>query len=374
MREQVVTSRAGRSAPGRGGRAGAVTQRPARRGRAGSGGRSAQNSSVWSKVLQLAPLFGKLLLAVSVGLLVFAGYRVAASAAFFQARAIDITGTERTSSDDVKTLVRRAVALTGVWKADLGAISDELVNRLPWVRTAVVSRVLPSGIRVRITERVPRAVVRTAAGRFVWVDTDGVMLGAAAPSDQMPPFFIRGWDESDADRLAGNAENRLRIMKYLEMEREWKQLGLAGRVSEVDLNDLRDVRAQLAGDDSHIEVRLGREDFGERLRLALEKLDEQRRTSNGALVTYIDATLATQNHPAQNHHVIIGLNPKAPANAADGSVAQTETAKSSHRDTPRPGGAPRKEVKNEAARHSSGEKRDVAVDDVKTKTRPRRVG
>ena len=70
------------------------------------------------------------------------------------------------------------------------------------MRTAVVSRVLPDGIRVRISERVPRAVVRTAAGRFRWVDEDAVMLGEMLPTDQIPSFFLRGLNEEDSETAA----------------------------------------------------------------------------------------------------------------------------------------------------------------------------
>jgi len=65
------------------------------------------------------------------------------------------------------------------------------------------------------------------------------------------------------------------------------------------LLDLRDVRAQLAGDDSEIEIRLGAQDHGRRLRLALNKLDEQRQTPRGPFISYIDLT--------QGKRAIIGL-------------------------------------------------------------------
>jgi hypothetical protein len=65
---------------------------------------------------------------------------------------------------------------------------------------AVVTRVLPDGIRVRITEREPKAVVRNAAGRFIWVDDDAVYLGEMSPTDQMPAFFLRGWNEDNSTR------------------------------------------------------------------------------------------------------------------------------------------------------------------------------
>ncbi|HEY0083764.1 MAG TPA: cell division protein FtsQ/DivIB, partial [Pyrinomonadaceae bacterium] len=89
---------------------------------------------------------------------------------------------------------------------------------------------------------------------------------------------------------SGRTENRRRVEKYLELSREWEAAAIASRVSEVNLDDLRDVRAQLTGDDSQIEVRLGRDDLTKRLRQSLEALDEQRSTPRGALITYIDMT------------------------------------------------------------------------------------
>src|SRR5204863_9421713 len=84
------------------------------------------------------------------------GYRAASSASLFQVRAVDVVGTSRTSAEEVEGLVRRSVSRTGVWRADLSGLSAE-VSRLPGVRRAVVTRVLPDGVRVRITERMPLA-------------------------------------------------------------------------------------------------------------------------------------------------------------------------------------------------------------------------
>jgi cell division septal protein FtsQ len=203
-----------------------------------------------------------------------------------------------------------------VWKADLANLSAEL-ERQPWVRKAVVTRVLPSGLRVRITERTPRAVVRTAAGRFVWVDDDGVLTGTVAPTQNAPAFFMRGWDESGTE--SGRTENRRRVEKYLELSREWEAAGIASRVSEVNLDDLRDVRAQLTGDDSRIEVRLGRDDLTKRLRQSLEALDEQRSTPRGAHITYIDMT--------QGKRAVIGFKAHAlNQSSADAGEKSNESA------------------------------------------------
>ncbi|HEV2762832.1 MAG TPA: FtsQ-type POTRA domain-containing protein, partial [Pyrinomonadaceae bacterium] len=279
MRE-ALTPRAGRGGAAVKGRGGdvAFAQQPAPRKAAAGKGRGAQpkqgtlktRRSAWRRAAALMPAVGKALLAVCVGLVLFKGYRAAASSEFFDLKSVDVGGTARASDDQIEKIVRRAAA-GGVWGADLAAIASE-IERQPWVRSATVARVLPSGLRVRVAERVPRAVVRTNAGRFVWVDDDAVMVGSLAPDQEQPAFFLRGWDESGTD--AARAGNRERVARFLELAREWEAAGLASRVSEVNLDDLRDVRAQLAGDDSEIEVRLGREEWTKRLVQAVNALEE----------------------------------------------------------------------------------------------------
>ena len=289
MREPIVAQKVGnRSGIGKG-RSG-VGQRPAKRGT------NEPISARLKSLLGYVPLALRIGVFAIIGLIAFVGYRAAASASFFQIRTVETRGASRASVEDIKTVVRRDVSETGVWQADLEQLSKHL-ERLPWVRTAIVTRVLPDGIRVRITEREPKAVVRNAAGRFIWVDDDAVYLGEMAPTDQMPVFFLRGWNEDDSS--AAQTENRERVRKFLDLQRDWSAQGIAERVSEVNLLDLRDVRVQLAGDDSQIEIRLGSQDQGPRLSKALTVLDAQRQTARGPLISYIDLT--------QGKRAIVGL-------------------------------------------------------------------
>lgn len=294
MREQTVTPRAGRGRADAKGRAGdlLVAQQPAPRrgtpprakGAAGKQSAAKGKGSAWRGLRAWLPLTIKIALAVCAGLLLFRGYRAAAASEFFELRTVDVTGAARASGDQIRQIVREAAAGRGVWEVDLDAVRSE-VERQPWVRRAVVSRVLPSGLRVRVTERVPRVVVRTDAGRFVWVDDEAVTVGALAPHHQQPNFFLRGWDEQGTP--AATAANRERVAKFLELAREWEAAGLSARVSEVNLDDLRDVRVQLAGDDSQIEIRLGGADWTKRLIQGLEALAEGRQTPRGPHITYI---------------------------------------------------------------------------------------
>lgn len=382
MREQVITPRA----TGRAGNAsskasaGGIVQRPARRER-GASSAKAHAGSLSRRALSYFPLAGKVLLAVVAGLLIFAGYRAAGSASLFQARNIEVNPTSRASAKEIKAIVQRAVADKGVWRADLEEISRSL-QRVAWVRTAVVSRVLPDGLRVRVTERVPHAVLRTTSGRLVWVDGDAVTLGAIQPTDQMPPFFIRGLEEGE--ERSASAVNRERMQRYEELRRDWEGMGLSERVSEVNLDDLRDVRAQLAGDDAQVEVRLGGENFGYRLKRALEELDTRRATPVGPFIMYIDASQLSAKDG--KGHLIVGTSPGAPAGTSGeagtgGPSAETEIVKAkasertASRDNTRRRTGESARGKEEAERRKKErDKREKNAEKAKGETRPRRVG
>lgn len=269
---------------------GEQAQRPSKRPRASAASNARGGSSKLKTWLAFAPLIGKFLLVLVACVLLIKGYRVAAAASMFQLRHVDVSGAAHSSSEDIQAITRRAAGAGGVWKSDLEAIGAEIKRQQGWVREVVVTRVLPDGLRVRIVEREPRAVVRTTQGQLMWVDNEGVTLGQASTATaQLPAFFIHGLDESNTD--AARRENRERMEKYAQMTREWEAGNLSERISEVNLMDTHDIRAQLAGNDSRIEVRLGKENFGQRLSRALKVLDDQRHTPRGSLITRLDATL-----------------------------------------------------------------------------------
>lgn len=312
MREQVIAQKVGSRGGMTNKRTAVTQQRPARR----SGRETATSfTERLRSTARYLPFFGKIAVIVILGVLVFAGYRAAASATFFQVRQVEVKGTSRSSAEQVQQVVKRELANRGVWRADLAAVSAQL-ERLPWVRTAVVSRLLPDGVRVRITERVQRAVVRTSAGRLVWVDDDAVSLGELSPTDQMPTFFLRGWSEENSE--AARLDNRDRVQKYLELQREWDATGLSERVSEVNLIDVRDIRAQLAGNDSQVEIRLGSKDAGARLKKALNVLDEQRESPRGGLISYVDLS--------QGKRAVVGFTSGRQLNESDQSTGEAEPA------------------------------------------------
>jgi cell division septal protein FtsQ len=257
-------------------------QRPSRR----RGGTETNGGSRFTELLAYLPLIGKLSVVALCCALAFALYNIAVTASIFQLRKIDIKGVNHSSAEDIRAILKRA-SRSGVWQTDLLRVRNE-IERQGWIKSAVVTRVLPDGLRVRVEERRPAAIVRTSSGLLLWVDDDAIVLGAVSPSDSVQNFFIRGWDEAETE--VAQKDNKERIKKYLEMQKEWASLGITERISEVDLIDVRDVRVELSGKDSEVEVRLGRDRFGERLSKALTVLDEQRKSSRGQSITRVDAT------------------------------------------------------------------------------------
>jgi cell division protein FtsQ len=347
LREQVITPRNAKGAQTRG----TTKTRSATKTQRAAAGRA--NVSTSRRIAGYLPLAAKLLFVVCAILFAVAVYRAAGRAAFFEIRRIDVNSTSgRVSTRDVEATVRRVAGTSGVWNADLSRISEE-VERLTWVRAAIVTRVLPTGLRIRISEREPRAVVRLSeSGRLAWVDTEGVVLGAVTPTDRMPPFFVRGWNEARTE--SANRENRERIARYTEMLRAWEAAGFANRISEVNLEDLRDVRVELAGADSNIEVRLGGEDFGNRLRYALQELDRQRQTTRGAFISYLDTTV--------ERRVIVGFNPNAVPNARTEESENRESASEETR---------RSEAPNNRTRERATERNTAAAERTEVNSRTR---
>lgn len=315
MREQAIQKVGNRSGLGSKARTGGSKQLPNKRSRPSFAG-------ALRTVSEYLPIALKICLALGIVTVVLLGYRAAASASFFQVRQIQTRGATRASTQSIENTIRHDLATTGVWRADLSQLSSHL-EQLPWVHTAVVTRVLPDGIRVRITEREPKAVVRTTEGKFFWVDEDAVSLGEMNNADQMPSFFLRGWNEDSS--TSAREENKARVQKFLELQHEWETQGVSERVSEVNLQELRDIRAQLAGNDAAIEIRLGAEDQAKRLKQALVTLDQLKQTSRGPFISYLIV--------GQSRRVIVGTVSGAQALAEvaddnDGPPPAAESAKS----------------------------------------------
>ena len=226
------------------------------------------------------PIAILILLVAGIGFFVFSGYQTATASTFFAIKSIDVRGAERTPVEDIRRIVSAGAEKPGVWNADLSDIRVRL-EKFPFVKSAAVSRVLPSGIRVNITERAPAAIVHVTSGNFL-VDGDGVMLGAVTANDKQFPFVLQGWDESKTEKAA--PENLARLKLYRKMLDEWAQFDLASRVKQVDLANPRDPVAVVEDSGRSISISLSRENLGKSLKTAIEAV-----SGKGSKIRSVDA-------------------------------------------------------------------------------------
>ncbi len=166
------------------------------------------------------------------------------------------------------------------------------LEAIPWIEQASVERVLPNGLRVDLTERVPVAFLR-AGNQLALVDGNGVILDRPLEGDFHFPVAT-GFDETmpQADR-----EKRMHLYVEFMRDIDLSHPGSSDQVSEVNLADDQDLRAALAGlpgleDQAPVQVHFGDSDFGNKYRLLLDNIGQWR--ASAGRVESVDLRFARQ--------------------------------------------------------------------------------
>ncbi len=196
------------------------------------------------------------------------GYRTVTASEFFDVKAIDVRGGEDVKKDDVEKIVRAETEKTGVWKADLNIVKEQ-VEKITVVKSATVSRVLPDGIRVDIIERIPKAVVRIEGGDF-WADEDGIIIGEVDKSKAYPSVVIYGWEREKSETAQKN--NKDRVKMYSEMMEDWRELELDRRVLAINFKDMQEPQAIVKDSDEMVYIDLKPNNFGNTLKEGLKSI------------------------------------------------------------------------------------------------------
>lgn len=242
----------------------ATTSKPRTRRKTTTVSSRRTNKTAGNFVNFFVPLFFILCIVFCLGFLGFMGYRTVTASSFFNVKQIEVKGTTKVSREDIERIVRLESEKNGVWNADLQKIREQ-IESTPYVKTATVSRILPDGIRVNITERNQKAVARIEGGDF-WVDDDGVILVSVGKEETKPPFFIQGWNRDKNEKA--QADNKERVRIYLEMLDQWQEYDLAKRVKAVDLTNVKEPFAIT-------------EDSGEKVAIELENGNLAKRLKDG---------------------------------------------------------------------------------------------
>lgn len=225
------------------------------------------------------------LLLVVVGLVLL--YRAAAASPTFRLNSVEVSGARRVSLQEIEQLARRH-STSPLMMTSLETLKAEL-KKIPWIKEAQVTRILPDKLRVKIEERTPLMLARIDQSKAYWVDEEAVVLGEfdASLDKDVPPIVV-GLTSKDTE--AAKAENRERVSTYKNLlwALDSGKIKYSKQVEEIDLANLKDVRLTMTQGNSSrsVEIALGSRDFRTRLLLAIDVLEALRNQDSTKLRNY----------------------------------------------------------------------------------------
>jgi cell division protein FtsQ len=200
-----------------------------------------------------------------VGLAIYRGAQVSATAHLLQVNRIVVHGNERLSRGEVLAVLSGLRGESLLW-TDLDSWRRRLLAS-PWVLDAALRRSLPSTVEVVVSERQPIGIARINGGDMYLVDERGVIIDQYGP--QYADFDLPIIDGLSALNQEGSLtdERRAELAARLTAALKAKPQ-VARRVSQIDVTDLHNVSVILSGDAAVIQ--LGEDQFLPRLQAYLE--------------------------------------------------------------------------------------------------------
>jgi cell division protein FtsQ len=203
---------------------------------------------------------------------------------------IDVQGNHFVGKEDVQKLFvhdRNRSAL----RIPLDARRAQ-IEELPWVEEASLQRVLPSHLRVFITERTPIAFFRNGT-ELALIDVHGVLLDRPEGEDFHFPIVTGLSDSMPREERAKRMQTYQDFMKCVDLVRS----GSSDKVSELDLSNPRDLRAVLtglgSGDSARgVTVHFGLSEFTRKYQMLVENFAQWQ--ANAGQVRSIDLQYAKQ--------------------------------------------------------------------------------
>jgi cell division protein FtsQ len=204
------------------------------------------------------------LLLVALGYAGHRAVRLVNDAALLHVTRIAVAGNDRLATGEVMALLE---GLRGrhILTTDLTAWRARVLTS-SWVRDATLRRIVPSTVEVTITERRPLGIGRIGDLLYL-IDSKGVIIDEYGPvHGDLDLPIVSGLVSADTPGAAAtNAERAALAARVLAA---LARRDIAERVSELDVSDPFNAAVLLQGDSAVI--KLGREDFFERLQSYLE--------------------------------------------------------------------------------------------------------
>jgi cell division protein FtsQ len=148
------------------------------------------------------------------------------------------------------------------------------IEKLSWVESARVQRILPNRIRIELTERTPIAFARNA-NELALIDVHGVILDRPRDADLQFPI-VNGVSE---DVPLDQREKRMQLYQEFMQAIDMVRGGSSQNVSEVDLSIPKDLRAVMTGlasatDPQAVTVHFGSSDFSGKYKMLVDNFSQ----------------------------------------------------------------------------------------------------
>jgi cell division protein FtsQ len=148
------------------------------------------------------------------------------------------------------------------------------IEKLTWVESARVQRILPNRIRVELTERTPIAFARNA-NELALIDAHGVILDRPRDADLQFPI-VSGVSE---DVPLDQREKRMQLYQEFIQDIEMVRGGSSQNVSELDLSIPKDLRVVMAGlasatDTQAVIIHFGSGDFSGKYKMLVDNFSQ----------------------------------------------------------------------------------------------------
>ena len=178
-----------------------------------------------------------------------------------------------------------------VLRVPLDARRSQL-EQIPWVESASVQRILPSRLRVELTERTPVAFARNG-NELALIDAHGVVLDRPRGEDLHFPIVTGVSEDLPRDQREKRMQTYEEFMKDVDLVRG----GSSDRVSEADLSNPKDLRVVMTGlasanDSQAVTIHFGSSEFSGKYKMLVDNFSQWQ--ANAGRVQSIDLQYSRQ--------------------------------------------------------------------------------
>ena len=223
--------------------------------------------------------YKRLIPALLVLLIISASYVLIKNSSYFSIEEINIVDIDGASGVKVKDLTTLYKGRS-IFDVDIKSISSSIREAYPFIKDAIVKKVLPDTIEIDIVSRIPVAKIKARV--YFPIDKTGMVLSPEINSEDLP--LINGlsmWLRPKAGMKIGDKKlkDALVLLESLDESSPLRTY----KVTEIDARNSRNLIFYLK---DGIEVRIGGKDYMERIKRLVKTLSNTKLDKEN--IKYID--------------------------------------------------------------------------------------